>query len=169
MVTIPQQMSIPLNKEHLIHFVYPNITQGLLPKRHCLLAPHHDSVTALNDTCIQMFPGNTFEIHSIDQLDEDTVLNPPLEFLHTIRSPGLSLHTLTLKIGMAVMVITNLSLKNKITNGSIFILKRVLHRSLLIKNIDTGSEHYLPRITLKDDSYPFKWSRSQYPLFPLLS
>lgn len=84
-----------------------------------ILCPKNDDVNQTNDRILQYVPGVTQVYTSYDSVaNPEDVLSYPVEFLNSLSPSGGSLHTLSLKVGVPVIVIRNLD-PSKICNGSL--------------------------------------------------
>ena len=81
--------------------------------------------------------------------------------------PSFPRHLLTLKKGMVLMVLRNISPKEGLCNGTKVIYKNILNNKLLVCKLTTSNKSVLiPRIKFisEQGSYAFEWSRHQFPV-----
>ena len=89
-----------------------------------------------------------------------------MEFLNTLNE-GMPPHELRLKRGAPIMLLRNIDPSNGLCNGTRLIVDSVVNNRLLKATIaGTEQEVLIPRIRLNptDGTYPFKWSRRQFPV-----
>ena len=92
-----------------------------------------------------------------------------VEFLNTLRFPGLPNHKLTLKIGLPVMLLRNLNQNEGLCNGTRLIITRLatwVIEAEIITSTNIGKRVFIPRITLSpsDSKWPFVLKRRQFPI-----
>ncbi|XP_065631609.1 uncharacterized protein LOC112014932 [Quercus suber] len=96
-----------------------------------ILAPTNEVVEELNDYIVSSLNGEVHEYLSSDSICKasSNVPNQDLlytvEFLNTLRFPGLPNHKLTLKIGLPVMLLRNLNQNEGLCNGTRLIITRL--------------------------------------------
>ena len=90
----------------------------------------------------------------------------PLEFLNSLEPSGLPPHRLTLKNGMLVMLLRNLS--STLSNGTRLIIRRISPSILECSIPGTNEIVDIPRIALQtgDGELPFILKRRQFPIRP---
>ncbi|XP_015956596.1 uncharacterized protein LOC107480910 [Arachis duranensis] len=103
---------------HLVDFAYPNLLQNMSDYKYfqsrAILAPTLKSVEKVNDFVLTIFPVMEKEYLSSDttcQADENEDVKQEWftpEFLNDIKCSGLLNHKLTLKSGVAVMLLRNI-------------------------------------------------------------
>ena len=89
------------------------------------------------------------------------------DYLNTLTPNGFPRHFLKLKPGMPVMLLRNISPKEKLCNGTRLIFRECINNKLLkCELMEDGKEVLIPRITLHSDNTnsPFEWSRRQFPI-----
>ena len=182
-VDIPPEFCCPENTvESLIDQIYPNIGAALHPpcpdqfySERAILSARNADVSSLNDTVLDLFPGDLIEAHSADSVMDDSQNNQegellyPAEYLNSITSSGLPLAHLKLKIGCPVMLLRNLDPQRGLCNGSRGILTRMTDRVMeirLINGTHAGETHFIPRIKLisEEADIPFPLCRQQFPV-----
>ncbi|MGH7973890.1 MAG: hypothetical protein ACREBR_00090 [bacterium] len=133
--------------------------------RRAILCPYNEGVDEINDKLIDSFPGEEFISYSADQAEHDSV-DVPIEYLNSIRYPGLPLHELRLKINMPVMLLRNIDRTNGLCNGTRLIVKGRRGPVLMCFNPKSQKKILLPRIVLHADvtKTSFKWRRRQFPV-----
>ncbi|PAA74298.1 hypothetical protein BOX15_Mlig024103g1 [Macrostomum lignano] len=176
-VSLPAEIIIsaeaPLND--LINFVYPSFEasverDGYFASR-AILAPYNDSVDAINETCLGMFPGSLREYRSIDSVaDEDAATHFPPELLNQLDAPNFPIHLLRLKVGMPVVLLRNIN-PPRLCNGTRLIILAMGENVLRCKIAAgqfTGDEILLPRIPLipSNADLPVSFKRLQFPVKP---
>lgn len=100
--------------EDLEKNVFPNISRNY--KNHdwlcerAILAPKNDDVNKINDQIQSQIPGQETKYKSIDTIvDEEQVVNYPIEFLNSLDPSGMPPHILFLKVGSIIMLLRNLN------------------------------------------------------------
>lgn len=69
-----------------------------------ILAPKNDDVNKINDQIQLQLPGTFTKYKSIDTvMNDNEVVNYPIEFLNSLEPSGMPTHILTLKIGVPIM------------------------------------------------------------------
>jgi hypothetical protein len=179
-MVLPEQFHCAQNTvQNLINEIYPGIqTAHCLPhpdqyfSEQAILSARNADVNALNQTILDLFPGNTIDAHSADSVQSDDqhgeLLYPP-EYLNSIQSSGLPLAHLKLKLGCPVMLLRNLDPQHGLCNGSRGILTRMTDRIMEIKLMNgthAGETHFIPRIRLisEEADIPFPLCRLQFPV-----
>ncbi|XP_075086087.1 uncharacterized protein LOC142168826 [Nicotiana tabacum] len=138
---------------------------GYLQQR-AILAPTFDMVESINEYMISLN-------HSSDKsyLSSDTIctsdqtysalehVHTP-EFLNTIKCSGISNHTLTLKVGVLVMLLRNIDQSAGLCNGTRLIITK-LENQVIEAKVLAGQKGFIPKMTLSpsDARIPFKFKR----------
>lgn len=138
-----------------------------------ILAPRNTRVDELNAAVTERFPGEAVQLLSADSLAEESdQLDIPHEYLNTLCAPGFPPHCLSIKPGMPLMLLRNLSATDGLCNGTRLIAGRVLSTRLMEATIacgkNAGKDVLIPRLPMQppDDAYPFRWERRQFPVRP---
>jgi len=156
-----------------VNFVYGGIEDNCdnsdWLKNRCILCPHNDSTSEMNDQVMDLLPGEEIISYSADtpnSHDEDGDI--PVEFLNTLNYPGYPKHQLRLKKNMILMLMRNINKKQGLCNGTRLILKNVKDRTLECYNPTNKQMADIPRIKLKSDIKKggFSWTRLQFPVQP---
>ncbi|XP_016200273.1 ATP-dependent DNA helicase PIF1-like [Arachis ipaensis] len=181
-VEIPDDLLITTTDDplfHLVDFSYPNLLQNMLDYRYfqsrVILAPTLESVEKVNDFVLTIFPGMEKEYLSSDttcQADENEDVQQEwftLEFLNDIKCSGLPNHKLTLKPGVAVMLLRNIDQTSGLCNGTRLIVNELgsnVIGATVVTSRNIGDKVYIPRMNLipSDSGLPFKFQRRQFSL-----
>ncbi|KAH0735831.1 hypothetical protein KY285_011538 [Solanum tuberosum] len=165
----------------IVEAVYPSLLQKYndptyLQER-AILTPKNEMVHELNDTIMQMIPGEGRTYFSSDNVckasvntnDEDLLY--PTEFLNSLRFPGIPNHDVHLKVGTPVMLLRNLNQSEGLCNGTRLIVTHLGNWSIsvnIISGKNIGSKATIPRIIMSpnDSKWPFKFNRRQLPVAP---
>ncbi|OIT28039.1 hypothetical protein A4A49_53946 [Nicotiana attenuata] len=86
------------------------------------------------------------------------------EFLNSIKCSGVPNHSITLKVGVSVMLLRNIDQSSGLCNGTRLIITRLENR--VIEGNMAGEKVFIPRmtLTLSDARIPFKFQRRQFPI-----
>ena len=171
--TIPSDLAKTTNDiDTLITSIYSDLhancsnTTWLMER--AILAPLNESVSRINGILLTKFPGETKTYYSVDSVkDVDDATLYPTEFLNSLDPAGLPPHTLTLKIGVPLMVVRNLA--PGIANGTRLILTRIMEKCLetvIATGPKKGRQFFIPMIALTptDTGLPFQFTRLQFPV-----
>ena len=170
--TIANKKAEEKSMNDFIDLIFPNLAANLSSrewlKGRCILAPTNKEVDTLNDLLEARVPGNSILLSSSDNLDEyNNVMRFSNEYLNTLTPNGFPRHLLKLKPGMPIMLLRNISPKEKLCNGTRLIFRECVNNKLLkCELMEDGKEVLIPRITLHSDNTnsPFEWSRRQFPI-----
>ncbi|XP_020986539.1 uncharacterized protein LOC110275215 [Arachis duranensis] len=121
------------NISSAVDFAYPNLLKNMSDYRYfqsrTILAPTLESVEKVNDFVLTIFPGMEKEYLSSDttcQVVENENIQQKWftpEFLNDIKCSGLPNHKLTLKPGVAVMLLRNIDQTSRLCNGTRLIFR----------------------------------------------
>ena len=142
-------------------------TTGWLDGR-SVLAPTNKEVDNINDLMETWIPGLPINLSSADTLENyQDGMRFNVEYLNTLCPNGFPRHLITLKPGMPLMLLRNISPKDGLCNGTKLYFLRILNNKLLLCKIAaTQKEVLIPRIKFIPDpkhSY-FEWARRQFPV-----
>jgi len=161
----------------LINAIYPDIPTNYRSAEwiagRAILSTRNDFVEGINDTIMQLFPGEEITYLSFDSVPEDTHNLYQLEFLNSLTPSGLPPHRLVLKKDVPIMLLRNLDQAGGLCNGT-RLLVRHLHNNVIDAEIATpgpylGKRVFIPRIPLltpEDTRLPFVLKRKQFPVRP---
>ena len=161
----------------LIAKVFPNLEGNLADLEwltgRSILTPTNKQRHHINDTMVQMAPGQEVRLRSADVVDNvQDAVSFSVEYCNSLEPTGLPKHEITLKPGVPVMLIRNLNPSAGLCNGTRLIFshvapnKRVMYCKLKDEVTGQYSLVAIPRICLrpKEKEYPFEWSRLQFPI-----
>jgi ATP-dependent DNA helicase PIF1 len=92
-----------------------------------------------------------------------------VEFLNTLQSSGIANHKLELKVGVLILLLRNLNQSIGLCNGTRLIVKRLVHRVIVVEII-TGNNVdklvFIPRIIMSpfETNWPFVLCCRQFPV-----
>ncbi|XP_025414746.1 uncharacterized protein LOC112686595, partial [Sipha flava] len=173
MITIPENLcTVVTTVQDLISKIYPDIAHihdkpmEWLCER-AILTPKNDQAVAINDTLLMSFEEEEKVYTSIDTVvNMDDATNYSVEFLNSLKPPGMPYHRLILRVGTPIMLLRNLK-PPKLCNGTRLKVK-ALHRNIVEATILTGCAKgetvFVPRIPLIPNDHPFEFKRLQFPL-----
>ena len=138
-----------------------------------ILCAKNNDTFELNDKILNIQPGQLSTYNSIDKVNSDETgahTMFPVEFLNTITPSGFPQHKLTVKRGTPVILLRNMSIHHKLTNGTRMIIKDVHRHSLVCKVVMKGKLTnqivFLPRIDFDSNGSdtPIPFRRRQFPV-----
>ncbi|XP_071642994.1 ATP-dependent DNA helicase PIF6-like [Temnothorax longispinosus] len=158
-------------KEELILKVFPNIACNY--KNHhwlsarVILAARNNDVNAINFTIQNGIPGEATTYKSIDTvMNQNEVVNYPTEFLNSLDLPGMPPHSLTLKIGVPIILLRNIN-PPRLCNGTRLSVKKMMNNVIeatILNGKFKGEDVLLPRIPMIPTDMPFEFKRLQFPV-----
>ncbi|XP_038052743.1 uncharacterized protein LOC119725411 [Patiria miniata] len=140
-VQIPKALGLNLpSPEDLLNHVYPDIhlhahnIEWLIER--AILAPHNDTVREINWQLLQKYPGQETVFTSIDTVpQDDQAVQYPSEFLNSLHPSGMPPHLLTVKVGIPIICLRNLT--PTMANGTRMIVTNITPNCLQV-TIATG-------------------------------
>ncbi|GBO22841.1 hypothetical protein AVEN_215853-1 [Araneus ventricosus] len=157
--------------QELINKIYPGITENY--KNHdwlcerAILAAKNNAMHELNSRIQEVIPGPVTEYRSIDTVvDSGYAVNFPIEFLNSLDPPGMTPHSLQLKIGSVIILLSNLD-PQKLCNGTRLSMKRLLTNIIeatILTGKEKGQDMFIPRIPLVPTDIPFSFKRLKFPV-----
>jgi ATP-dependent DNA helicase PIF1 len=125
MLTIPENVcTVVTTVQDLISKINPDIAHiHDKPKEwlceRAILTPKNDQAVVINDTLLMYFEGEEKVYTSIDTavVNIDDATNYPVEFLNSLKPPGMPHHRLILRVGTLIMLWQNLK-PPKLCNGT---------------------------------------------------
>ncbi|KAI2502245.1 helicase [Fragilaria crotonensis] len=172
-INLPSYIFQPQDTNELVEHVFDDFSSNepAYWSERAILCPKNKDVQRINDMVTSRLPHDEHVFLSIDNIISEEPNDPahtlyPPEFLNSLELSGLPPHCLTLKKGMLVMLLRNLS--STLSNGTRLIVRRI-SRSVLQCLIPTTAEIVdIPRIALlsPQDELPFVFKRRQFPVQP---
>ena len=153
-------------------FFFKYANRDYLAQR-AIVCPTNTVVDELNDAVIKRVPGVARTYLSCDSISKSTdhvgdadLLYPP-EFLNSITASNFPQHSLSLKLGVPVMLLRNINQSIGLCNGTHLIITRLGDRVLegeVITGSNKGARVCIPRIVLNSIGlkYPFTLRRCQF-------
>ncbi|XP_047270422.1 ATP-dependent DNA helicase PIF1-like [Capsicum annuum] len=91
------------------------------------------------------------------------------KFLNSIKCSGIPNHSITLKVGVPVMLLRNIDQSSGLCNGTRLIITKLGNRVIKAKILSgkmVGEKVFIPRMSLTPSSagIPFKFQRGQFPI-----
>ena len=122
-----------------------------------ILAPTNEVVEDINDYMIDLINVDEETYLSADSLckassnilDQDVMY--PIEFLNSLKFPGIPNHKLRLKVGLPIMLLRNLNQSNGLCNGTRLLvtqLSKWVLEAQIISGTHIGEKVCIPRIVL---------------------
>lgn len=159
----------------MVEWVFENLEQNIHNHQwlfqRAILCPTNTEVDTVNQYIALRFPGIEHKLHSVDSIELHESHKYSVEYLHTLCPSGMPPHSLTLKIGMIIMLLRNFDTIRGHCNGSRYILKKIQPHVLLaqlVSGVHAGAELLIPRIRISpsENIFPFNLTRKQFPIRP---
>ncbi|KAL0882000.1 hypothetical protein ABMA27_001749 [Loxostege sticticalis] len=130
-----------------------------LPDSLCKIVPSVDELICRVYDEVVYYSINTI-------LDQGAATTYPVEFLNSLSASGLPAHTITLKVGVPIMLLRNLT-PPKLCNGTrlkVVSLQRNLIEAEILTGCAAGEIVFISRIPLIPHNFPFQFKRIQFPV-----
>ena len=152
--------------------IFPNVSINISNPEwlqgRSIIAPTNKEVDAINDIMEGWVPGTAKKLTSADTLEDyRDIMRFNTEYVNTLCPNGFPRHQISLKPGMVIMLLRNISPKEGLCNGTKLIYERILNNKLLVCKLTTSDKRVLiPRIKFISEagSYAFEWARRQFPV-----
>ncbi|KAL0830677.1 hypothetical protein ABMA28_002814 [Loxostege sticticalis] len=132
-----------------------------------ILCPKNEQAASINKKILNAIGGDEVVYYSINSiLDQGAATTYPVEFLNSLSASGLPAHTITLKVGVPIMLLRNLT-PPKLCNGTrlkVVSLQRNLIEAEILTGCAAGEIVFIPRIPLIPHNFPFQFKRIQFPV-----
>lgn len=174
-----EKIEIPTDLCHLVkdissftQFIYPDLDKfeekpEAWFRDRVIMTSKNDTAQEINDLLLKKFQGIQKTYKSFDSVIEvEDAVNYPVEFLNSLKPPGMPPHLLNVKVGAPVMLLRNLN-PPKLCNGTRLQVTAVYGNVIeakIITGSGTGEKVLIPRIPLIPSDYPFEFRRLQFPL-----
>ena len=139
-------------------------------KGRSILVPTNKDVDAFNLIASREIPGDGIDLLSADSVtDETDALRFNTEFLNSLNPHGFASHSITVKPGMPLTLLRNLSPGTGLCNGTRLIFRRMRGNHLLECTLmENGDTTFIPRIQFipNEGDFSFEWRRRQFPVRP---
>ncbi|KAJ8891752.1 hypothetical protein PR048_004305 [Dryococelus australis] len=125
-----------------------------------ILAPKNYMVSHLNTTILGKIVGDSItymSINAICNIEKSVHFPVPVEFLNSIVAPGLPAHKIQQKIGVLIMLLSNLN-PPKLCNGSrlkVVALQKNIIKAKMLTGYGKGDTVFIPWIPIIPINYPF--------------
>ncbi|PWA98889.1 DNA helicase [Artemisia annua] len=181
-VRIPDKHCFPPTADgilQLIEFIYDNSslqqpTASSFQEK-AIVCPKNETADLINAQILDKVSGPSQFYLSVDEavpVGNDggaSELLYPIEYLNSMKFPGIPPHRLEMKIGSPVMLLRNLNLTGGLCNGTRMIISQLLSKVIeakIISGVRIGQKVFLPRIILsvKEENMPFTFKRKQFPI-----
>ncbi|KAJ4800579.1 ATP-dependent DNA helicase PIF1 [Rhynchospora pubera] len=161
----------------IIDATYPDLKSMYMDasylRQRAIVTPKNDVVNSLNESVLDLIPGNKHVYLSADSIDGSDNMSDdlrgiyPTEFLNNIGGGSLPCHRLILKVDAPIMILRNIDQPNGICNGTravVTALGRRIIQVKLITGISTNKHICIPRILFihKTTAFPFVMRRRQF-------
>ncbi|KAG5610801.1 hypothetical protein H5410_022082 [Solanum commersonii] len=163
----------------IVQSIYPDfITNCNDPEylqQRAILAPTLDMVESINQYMITLNHNPEKSYLSSDKICRSDHTYSALEHVHTpeflnnIKCSGVPNHSITLKVGVPVMLLRNIDQSARLCNGTRLIVTKLGNQVIEAKVLSgqmVGQKVFIPRMTLtpSDSRIPFKFQRRQFPI-----
>ncbi|XP_009805045.2 uncharacterized protein [Nicotiana sylvestris] len=144
-------------------------------QQRAILAPTLDMVESINEYTVSLnhSPEKTYLTSDTVCMSDNSLsalehVHTP-KFLNSIKCSGIPNHSITLKVGVPVMLLRNIDQSSGLCNGTRLIITRLENRVIETKVLSgdmAGQKVFIPRMTLmpSDTKIPFKFQQRQFPI-----
>uniref|UniRef100_A0A1S4B7Z3 ATP-dependent DNA helicase PIF1-like n=1 Tax=Nicotiana tabacum TaxID=4097 RepID=A0A1S4B7Z3_TOBAC len=144
-------------------------------QQRAILDPTLDMVESINEYTVSLnnSPEKTYLTSDTVCMSDNSLsalehVHTP-EFLNSIKCSGIPNHSITLKVGVPVMLLRNINQSSGLCNGTRLIITRLENRVIETKVLSgdmAGQKVFIPRMTLipSDTKIPFKFQQRQFPI-----
>jgi hypothetical protein len=164
-------------KETIVQSTYPDLISNYKEREYlqerAILCPRNDTVDQINEYILKKLQGEEVTYLSSDSVCSASINGLdsmyPMEFLNTLKFPGIPDHELKLKVGLPVMLLRNINQAAGLCNGTRMTVTQLGQKYIeaeIITGTNVGNKVFIPRIIMSpnDTKWPFKLKRRQFPL-----
>ncbi|KAK0587800.1 hypothetical protein LWI29_029105 [Acer saccharum] len=172
-IVIPDDLLIPISADpisSIVSSIYPDLINKYKDLEYLrnrgILTPTNQTVDEINSYVLNVIPGEITTYLSYNSIckasrkvfDQDMMFH--VEFLNSLKFPGLPNHELHLKIGIPIILLRNINPSAGLCNGTQLIVTQLAPlviegKIITVSNI--GTKVFIPRIimTSSDPKWPF--------------
>ncbi|CAL4917033.1 unnamed protein product [Urochloa decumbens] len=179
-VSIPNDLLLQKGddpKAKIIESTYPDLHDNCCRQQffeeRAILCTTNENVKEINEYIMDQIQGDTVSYLSSDSMSKSMSYNHeiehhyPMEFLNTLKHPGIPNHQLKLKVGLPVMLHRNIN-QNGLCNGTRMIITRLGENVIEVQILTgtcRGDNVCIPRLIMStfEPSWPFVLIRKQFP------
>ena len=134
-----------------------------------VLTPTNEDVRKINQIATNMLGLQTTSYYSVDNsnTEDNEAFGFPVEVLNSINPSGLPPHQLDLAIGMPVMLLRNIDVKDGLCNGTRMVVKELKEDVILCtQKLKSGNTRdiFIFRLKMMSTEEDFSFSRFQFPI-----
>lgn len=181
-IEIPEKFLIPAGADSIrkiVDYTYPDLETNFgnmtFLRDRSILSPTNEIVDTINDYILSRLLGESRTYLSADRISpgcgnvEELSLLYPIEFLNSLKFPGIPNHSIQLKPGVPIILLRNINQNAGLCNGTRLIVVRLFTRVIEAKVLtgrSIGRIFFIPRveITPSDSNWPFSFTRRQFPV-----
>jgi hypothetical protein len=142
-------------KQTIVDSTYPTLISNYKEreylKERAILCPRNDTVNEINEYIMSKLQGE-----EVTYLSSDSVCNAstngldsmyPMEFLNTLKFPGIPDHELKLKIGLPIMLLRNINQATGLCNGTRMTITQLGQKYIeaqIITGTNVGNKVFIP-------------------------
>ena len=148
--------------------VFPSIVQShkWLYER-AILAPKNETVSETNLKLLDLVNGQLHTFLSVDAVpDQSQVVHYSVEFLNSLRPPGVPPHRLPLKVRVPIIPLRNMD-PSRLCNGKMLAVESLMAHVIeatILTGCAQGEDVFIPRILIIPTDMPLDFRRLQFPL-----
>ncbi|KAL3582853.1 hypothetical protein D5086_017185 [Populus alba] len=142
-----------------------------------IVTPRNTTISEINDFILNMLPGmkqiylSTNVVCKTSSDGDNVDILYLVEFINQLEFNGVPSHTISLRIGIPIMLLRNLNLSASLCNGTRLIVTQLAERVIeaqIITSSFIGNRVFILRIVfpINDAKCPFTNKRRQFPIRP---
>ena len=157
--------------EELVSKVYPDLLCNFRLmawlSEQGILAPLNETTRTINTALVSQLPDESVEYRSLDSiLDESQAMHFPIEFLNSLEVSGFSLHSLSLKLAVPIVILHSLNTP-RVINGTRCVITKLTANTIearIFHGMYAGHDIIIPRIPLipSNSTLPFEFRCLQF-------
>ena len=132
-------MEVTANEDEAIKAIFPDVNDTHLCSKRAIITGTNVVVDELNAKILRRMDGEETTVHSVTRLasDDCTRLSNFLteEFLQSLKSPGVPIHHLKLKLNCLCLVMRNISIEDRVMNNTKVIVRDISRKFVTVETL----------------------------------